>query len=772
VTSRRVLAGYLAVEAVLGAVYFAFPQRHLLLWPPLGLTAVAAILVGIRLNRPADARPWYLFAAALTCFVAGDTIYNVMTDVLHRDNPFPSPADASYLLMYPLIGAGLLLMIRRRSVQHDRAALIDALTVATGLGLLSWIYLVLPYVQATELTLVQRLVSIAYPLGDVLVLALLARLLVGGGVRLPSLLLLAGGGFGLLAADVAYGWIQLNGSWHVGGPVDLGWAVYYAAWGAAGLHPTMRAASETPPAARVRRPAPITLLAVVSLIAPSLMLVESFQAMPGHPGTIAVFSATLYLLVIIRLAGIVSVHQHSERLLAHQAFHDGLTGLPNRRMFHDRAAQALSRVARHGDRVAMLMIDLDEFKAVNDTLGHSAGDDLLVAVAHRLSAAVRAGDTAARLAGDEFAVLFEPITDPAQVQAMAERLLAALREPVRLGREWVRPAASAGLVVVEGGSRTLSLEEMLRNADLALYAAKDGGRGLVVDYHEDLSTRMHDRVNRTAALRQALDDNQFHLLYQPIVALATGEPVGVEALVRWRHPERGVVSPGEFIPLAEEAGLIVELGRWILAEAVRQAAAWSRLAPGLRTSINVSPRQFERDGFVAEVAAVIAEHALPPGSLVLELTENVFVRNAADVARALRELHDLGVLIAIDDFGTGYSSLGYLQQFPIDILKIDRSFVAPLGTGGETGGVLARAVISLGHALRLSVVAEGVETGAQRAELQKLGCTLAQGYLFARPMSAADVRQLLVPAVAARGPGGPALPSPSRPLHDSEVIRR
>ena len=302
---------YVGAAAVLSVLYFGFPGQHLWLWTPLGVSSVAAVVLGVRHHRPRRPGAWYAFAGALFCFVAGDTIYNVLTEVLHRDNPFPSLADVFYLAMYPLIAGGLLLLIRARTTRRDPAALLDALTVATGMCLLSWVYLILPYVEARDLTWGQRATSVAYPLGDVLVLVMLARL-VGGGLRLRALQLLVAGGAGLLVADVAYGWIQLNGSWRVGGPVDLGWVVFYVSWGTAALHPSMRAVSEpTPLAHRQVHRRQIALLTLVSLIAPAVLLAAALTHQRTHAATVAVFCAVLFLLVIARLAGIVAVHREA-----------------------------------------------------------------------------------------------------------------------------------------------------------------------------------------------------------------------------------------------------------------------------------------------------------------------------------------------------------------------------------------------------------------------------------------------------------------------------
>jgi len=314
-----------------------------------------------------------------------------------------------------------------------------------------------------------------------------------------------------------------------------------------------------------------------------------------------------------------------------------------------------------------------------------------------------------------------------------------------------------------------SSPDLFRNADLALYAAKDRGRGVVVTYHNDLHVKMLERVTRTCDLRRALDEGQLHLLYQPIVSIETGEVMGVEALARWLHPQRGPVAPREFITVAEQSGLILELGRWVLSEACRQAQAWRVIAPDIRLSVNASGRQVQRRDFVDEVAAVVDQYDIPPGGLAVELTESVLMHEGLGTPGKLAALHDLGALVAIDDFGVGYSSLGYLQRFPIDILKIDKSFVDNLGADGGRAGALARAVISMAHALGMEAIAEGVELPAQRDELWSLGCPLAQGYLYARPLPPEAITATLVQHTCL-GPSAPRVghrslqpPGPRRP---------
>jgi diguanylate cyclase (GGDEF)-like protein len=424
----------------------------------------------------------------------------------------------------------------------------------------------------------------------------------------------------------------------------------------------------------------------------------------------------------------------------HQAFHDSLTELPNRALLLDRLQHALARAARSGSRVAVLFMDLDTFKTVNDSLGHAAGDELLVAVARRLIDCVRVGDTAARFGGDEFVVLLEDVDDEEDVATAAQRILDALQEPFGVQGRDVFISASIGIAI---GSN--EAEDLLRNADLALYKAKTNGKGR----HEVFQRAMHvavlERLELEGDLQRALQKDEFTLHYQPIYKLRTGEIAGVEALVRWRHPERGLLAPGEFIPLAEDTRIILPLGRWVLHEACRQAARWRREHPGheaLAVSVNLSSAQLGEAAVVDEVRAALRDSGLDPQSLILELTETAFLEHTDGVAARLWQLKSLGVQLAVDDFGTGYSSLQHLRRFPIDVLKIAKSFVDGLG-GASDESALARAIIDLGGSFQLRVVAEGIETEDQVERLRELGCDLVQGFHFAKPLEPSALGELL-----------------------------
>jgi diguanylate cyclase (GGDEF)-like protein len=438
----------------------------------------------------------------------------------------------------------------------------------------------------------------------------------------------------------------------------------------------------------------------------------------------------------------------SRSQLLHQAYHDALTGLPNRELFHDRTRQALARAREAAGRhVAVLFLDLDDFKGVNDSLGHGAGDTLLTAVAARLRAAVREGDTIARLGGDEFAVLLEDVPDVACAERAARRLLEALDRPIALGEHRITAGASIGVAVSDGRQPA---EEVLRNADVAMYRAKRAGRGRHRVFDEGMHAEAFGRMILVEELRAALAGNQLRLVYQPVFDLDSGRIVSVEALLRWDHPERGTLAPSAFVPLAEETRLIVPIGRWVIQEACRQAAELKALpgvAPDLTVAVNLSPYQLEDPGLVGDVARAIEAAGIGPGTLVLELTESELTADLDAAAPMLLRLRDLGVRLALDDIGTGYSRWSYLRSFPVDILKLDRELV---GSADDADARLTRALLGLGRDLRLQMIAEGIERPEQLADLREMGCDLGQGYLFARPMGTDELADRLagVPVTA------------------------
>ncbi|HLF95414.1 MAG TPA: EAL domain-containing protein, partial [Planctomycetota bacterium] len=434
----------------------------------------------------------------------------------------------------------------------------------------------------------------------------------------------------------------------------------------------------------------------------------------------------------------------AEEQLIHEALHDALTGLPNRSLFIDRLGHRLKHKRREKDKLfAVLFLDLDRFKLINDSMGHGPGDELLVETARRLEKSVRPGDTVARLGGDEFAILLEDVTDAADAAVVATRIQVALKESVRVGGQEIVCSASIGIAMGMTGYE--KAEDVLRDADTAMYRAKSQGRARA----EVFDTTMHARavvlLQMETELRQAIERGEFVAHYMPIVSLESGRITGFEALVRWNHPQRGFVSPFDFINVAEEAGLIIAIDRWVLREACRQLKEWQGHFPEgdrLTVSVNLSGRQFRQSDLVDAVTGALRDTGLSATSLAVEITEGVLIDNAEAAGQMLRNLRERGVQIYLDDFGTGYSSLSYLHRFPIDAVKIDRSFVSRIGAKRE-GHEIVRAIVTLAHNMGMRVIAEGVETGDQLGELRMLKCGYGQGYLFSKPVSAEEIAALV-----------------------------
>jgi diguanylate cyclase (GGDEF)-like protein/PAS domain S-box-containing protein len=446
----------------------------------------------------------------------------------------------------------------------------------------------------------------------------------------------------------------------------------------------------------------------------------------------------------------ISERKALEDQLAHQAFHDPLTTLPNRALFLDRLQHAVARLTRDGRHFAVLFVDLDRFKVINDSLGHGVGDRLLIDVSRRLQSCVRPGDTVARLGGDEFGMLLEEIDTPAPAQAVADRIADALQHPFDLEGREVFITASVGLALTEAGD--LRPESILRDADMAMYRAKSNGKARCEVFDKGMSERAVAQLELEIDLRSALARHDFTLYYQPIIDLTTGRVIEMEALIRWAHPARGLLPPGEFITITEVTGLIVPVGKWVLMEACRQMREWQRLVPSLTVSVNLSARQLQEASLYRDVAEALRESGLHPSALKLEITESVLMADPSAALSKLRALKELGVLIAIDDFGTGYSSFSYLNQFPVNTLKVDKSFIHPLAEAPDNAAIV-RAIVTLATSLNLSVTAEGIETQAQLQTLRGLGCARGQGYYFARAL-AADTLSALMQKAARETTGG------------------
>jgi diguanylate cyclase (GGDEF)-like protein/PAS domain S-box-containing protein len=1024
---------YLAVGAFVSALYVWVPPfaGSGPVFNLLGLSPVVAIIVGVRRYRRSGAGPWRWFAVGFLLFWLGDLYTYSYPRLTGAEVPFPSLGDAAYVLVYPALMMGLLILVRRRNPERDRAGAIDSLIMTLGLALISWIALIQPSLHDEELSTVAKLVSIAYPIGDILLLAAAIRLAVDSGTRRPAFYLLASSIVALLLTDFAYGLVTLAGAYDGQVLLDIGWVSFYLLWGAAALHPSM-VELETPAPERNPRLTPLrlALLTCASLIAPVMALLQVIDdgddqfvvnvaaillfglvvarmaglvhqqersvarekilsaagadlvaatsrddicraalvaaralagaevvarlclaegdgvivadaelgaAWPVTPATAAVLLAprradgssrrlsasaleelriassqsTMSLPLSVRgerhgslviagpqqvamplqsslaaLATEVSlalesaalteeVHrragearfgslvQHSsdlitvldenglvvyqspsiervlgyspeelvgtrfERLLqpgeegrlphvladptthtetlecalrhadggvrqfevlytdlledenvhgvvlnsrdvserkafeeqlAHQAFHDPVTNLANRALFVERVRHAVPRARRERSRLAVIFMDLDDFKTINDSLGHAAGDSVLLEIAKRLDASIRPSDTAARFGGDEFAVLLEDVGTAQDAADTAERILESLAVPLLLEGKELFVRCSLGISIADGDAAA-GADELIRNADAAMYIAKRDGKGGYRLFEPAMHEGVLERLELRADLQRAMTAGQLELYYQPLVNLSDGGVNGVEALLRWHHPERGMLGPDTFIPLAEEMGLIVPIGRWVLREACRQGRQIQRLLPHdpvLSMSVNLSVKQLQHSDIAADVRDALAESGLAATSLTLEITESVLMTDTDIAVQRLSELKELGVRLAMDDFGTGYSSLSYLSRFPVDILKMDRSFLRD-GATPQTS-LLASAVIALGETLELEIVAEGIEFNEQWRGLRDLGCGSGQGFLFAEPMDADATLEYLRTAGLRPEPSGADAP--------------
>ena len=707
------------------------------------VAAAGASVACARTARRASGRRrhgWAAFAVACGGWAAGQAVWSWYELVLSVDTPFPSPGDVGFLT-FPVGAATALLLLPTSSSTPgaQRRRLLDGLLVAASMALLSWVTALGAVVQERSGGL-GTLVALAYPAGDVVVLTMVVVLL-SSAVSDRRALTLVGLGTGTIAAaDSAFLYLTslelYDSDLHL---VGLGWATGFVL---IGMGAAAASAGTSGPAGRPSRRAGLLPYAPIVLA----LGIPVVRALTGGPfGRVeTALSVVVVGLVLLRQYALVRDHARlldalavREAELRHQAFHDGLTGLVNRALFRDRLAHALAQRDRSRQSVTVLFCDLDDFKLVNDTLGHATGDALLVQVAERLQGVLRAGDTLSRLGGDEFAVL---LADGDDGSTVADALVGALREPVVLDGREVPVRMSVGATTVPAGLEAApSVDALLAQADTAMYSAKRAGGGAARAFTPGMALAEVTEADAARALADAVAAHEVTLVYQPVVDVLSGEIAGVEALARWSH-DGHPVPPDQFVALAERTGLIGPLTELVLDTACAQAAVWAR--PGFRTGVNLSPSSITDPALPVLVARCLERHGLDGSALVLEITESGVLQDPEVAEQVCAALRRQGVLLALDDFGVGFASLGHLSSLPLDIVKLDRSLLTGVGTDPERTGFV-RAVLRLGTDLGLSVVAEGVEELEQLAGLREMGMPLAQGYLLCRPQPAALVAPLL-----------------------------
>jgi diguanylate cyclase len=734
------------------------------------VASVACILVGVRVRRPVDRLSWYVLAAGALCFAAGDSYEHFSGQAYHAGGATPTAATAIYLAGYLLVAVAMVRLSRHPGRSGRREGYVDTAIISLGALAVSWQFQLNWFVHDPSLTSFGKLVILTYPVIDIAVLFVVIRSLVFGMAGRRYLRLLAAALAVLIGADFVHYLLVEHGDRGTSVGIGAAFLVAYVLIGAAALHPSAGdtlpvPARETPNIYRretsTRRRIPV--VAFAGFIPPCILVVASRLGLSVDVPVMSAICVVVFALIYLRMMWLIEeisgqtaeIETHAKALeashrqrdnleadLRHLAFHDALTGLANRALLHDRVEHALASVSRSGRSVALCFGDLDGFKTVNDTLGHNVGDSVLVRASRLLSSIVRPGDTVARLGGDEFAVLLVDVERPESVVDFAHRIVAVLRDAPDFEGNQVGLSISVGVAFAEPGKTT---EQLLSEADSAMYEAKERGKNCVEVFRTSMRSRMMERLDLTNGFRWALGRSEFFLQYQPIVSLSDNRLRGFEALVRWNHPTLGEVAPLRFIPMAEETGFIVPLGRWVLVEACEQLAAWTAHSDqDLTLSVNLSRRQLIAPQLADEVRTALALTGIDPHRLILEITESVLMENPERSAQALAELRSIGVRIAVDDFGTGYSSLSHLQRFPVDVLKIDKSFIDPLTSTDPGSSALVTAVIGLAASLGLEVIAEGIEHESQLHRLVDLGCLQGQGFLMARPLDGPAAESLIV----------------------------
>jgi len=708
----------------------------------LGLGAVAAATVGIHRWKPEPRWPWWLVLVAMILFFFGGLTreaFHTLGDLTPSRSLLP---DLLSLPGYVLLGAGFLVLARlgRRGRGGGVDATLDALVAALAALAVAWVYLINPALSVqhvgVNVGLSTRLLLIAYPAMSVFLVAIGAQVAFSsGGWRSYSFRMVMAAFVCLLLGDVIYMLVETHVATVPRQLIDVPYALSFVAFISALLHPSMRRLTDP---VRLDETAPSRrrlALVALALTVPAIVTLTRTQPAIGERVVLAAIVLALTGTAVYRMVRALREHADSAARLAHQATHDALTGLPNRVYLHEYLVHLLGEPSVGHPSVALLFLDLDRFKLVNDTLGHGMGDELLIAVANRLRKNTRPEDVVGRIGGDEFLIVVDGVRDAKRAHEIAERTRLGFMTPFSVRGAEIPVSSSVG-VAMYGVDEEVDAESMLRDADTAMYEAKDAGGDAVAVFDASMRDRVAQRLALESEMRHALERGEFHLHFQPIVRSMDSRVAGLEALLRWSHPTLGNISPELFVPIAEDTGLIVELGAWVLDQACAELATLRqtvRSADELTVSVNLSARQLRDDSLLESVARSLLRHQLPAGALCLELTESTLMENMSLITRMLATLRECGVRVSVDDFGTGYSSLAYLKQLPVDEVKIDRSFVTDLGENDPNASLVA-AVVAIAGSLGVSTVAEGVETLEQAERLRELGCDEAQGFYFSRPV--------------------------------------
>ncbi|HEX4981329.1 MAG TPA: EAL domain-containing protein [Ilumatobacteraceae bacterium] len=704
-----------------------------------GVILVIGLATVWRMPRHRGAWAWILGGQVL--FLFGDLGFNYFS-YLSSSGATYSFADAFYLAGYPCIAVGLVLLLRVQGPLKDFGGLVDGLIVAVGAGVFLWVFLMAPTAADTTLTVTDRLIGCAYPAGDLLLITIGAQVAVRQSHRGIPFWTMTASLMMMLLADVGYTFLSLHSTYTVGGLLDAGWWISYVLMVAAAVHPgAFKVAQRLPeneqPRMTVRR---LVVLGAVTFASPVLLAVRAGLGQSLDLPALLGGTMVMFALVVFRLVLVTRELDVSRMRLFHDATHDALTGLASRTVFAERVDAARARRQPADAHAAVLSIDLDDFKSVNDSLGHAAGDRLLCVIAERLSALLRPGDTVARLGGDEFAILLESVPAGA-VSVVAQRAIDTISQPVDVGVDLpVFLSASVGIAFADLAA---DVGMVMRDADVAMYLAKHRGKGRYEVFETGMRQPVLERLELRAELVGALDRGELAVRYQPVIDVESNRVHGFEALLRWNHPTRGEVQPTRFIGIALEAKLLTPIARWLLEEACREAQSWDPSPNGPHISVNVSPVQLGDASFITDVRRALDRSRLAPSRLLLEITgcSSPDDRDdVVDVVDMLAVLRGLGVQIALDDFGARDSSLEQLRALQVDVVKFDRTFVTSSLAADST---VLIGLIEFAHALGLDTVGKGIETVDQFGQLRATGCRHVQGFLIAHPLLPADVPAFL-----------------------------